>query len=60
MLKESDIIKESGNYWILKCRNGFDVMKNSITHSVAIASFGPSQYDLADAYFNYMVKRASK
>ena len=57
MIKESDIIKESGNYWVLKCSSGFDVMKNGITHSVTIASFGPSQFDLADAYFNYMVKR---
>ena len=57
MIKESDIIKESGNYWVLKCRTGYDVMKNGITHSITIASFGPSQFDLADAYFNYMVKR---
>jgi hypothetical protein len=59
MIKEKDIIKESGNYWVLKCRTGFDVMKNTITHSVPIASFGPKQYDLAEAYFNYLTKKAN-
>lgn len=59
MIKESGIIKESGNFWVLKCSTGFDVMKNGITHSVPIASFGPKQYDIAEAYFNYVVKRAN-
>ena len=59
MIKEADIIKESGIYWILKCSTGFDVMKNKITHSESIASFGPNQFDLADAYFNYLVKKAA-
>jgi hypothetical protein len=57
VIKEKDIIKESSIYWILKCSSGFDVMKNKLTHSVSIASFGPSQFDLAEAYFNYLVKR---
>jgi hypothetical protein len=59
MIKESDIIQESGKYWVLKCSTGFDVMKNGITHSIALASFGPKQLDLAEAYFNYMVKMAN-
>jgi hypothetical protein len=59
MIREKDIIKESGNFWVLKCSTGFDVMKNTITHSVPIASFGPKQLDLAEAYFNYLTKRAS-
>jgi len=58
MIKETDIIRESGNYWVLKCASGFDVMKNKLTHSETIASFGPNQFDLADTYFNYLVKRA--
>lgn len=57
MLKELDIIKESGSYWVLKCNTGFDVMKNVGTHSKTIASFSKAQLDLAEAYFNYMVKR---
>ena len=57
MIKETDIIKESGNFWVLKCSTGFDVMKNTITHSVPIASFGPKQYDLAEAYFNYLTNK---
>jgi hypothetical protein len=57
MIKESDILKESGSYWVLKCNTGFDVMKNIGTHSKTIASFSKAQLDLAEAYFNYMVKR---
>lgn len=57
MLRESDILKESGSYWVLKCATGFDVMKNVGTHSKTIASFSKAQLDLAEAYFNYMVKR---
>lgn len=57
MLKESDILKESGSYWVLKCNTGFDVMKNVGTYSKTIASFSKAQLDLAEAYFNYMVKR---
>lgn len=57
MLRESDILKESGSYLVLKCNTGFDVMKNIDTHSKTIASFSKAQLDLAEAYFNYMVKR---
>jgi len=57
MLRESYILKESGSYWVLKCKTGFDVMKNVGTHSKTIASFSKAQLDLAEAYFNYMVKR---
>lgn len=57
MIRESDILKESGSYWVLKCTSGFDVMKNVGTHSKTIASFSKAQLDLAEAYFNYMVKR---
>lgn len=60
MIKESDIIKESGNFWILKCATGFDVMKNVGTYSKAIASFSPSQYDIAETYFNYISSRGQK
>ena len=57
MIKEKDIIKESGPYWILKCNTGYDVMKNVGSYSTNIASFGHNQLDIAEAYFNYMVKR---
>jgi hypothetical protein len=61
MIKESDIIAENGLYWVLKCSTGFDVMKNQVTHSKTIASFGKDQLDIAQTYFNYLVKReASK
>jgi hypothetical protein len=57
MLKESDILKESGSFWVLKCSTGFDVMKNIGTHSKSVASFGKDQLDIAETYFNYLVRR---
>ena len=57
MIKESDILNEHGSYWILKCNTGFDVMKNIGTHSKTVASFGKEQLDIAETYFNYLVKR---
>lgn len=58
MIKESDILKEAGDFWILKCSTGFDVMKNVGTYSKAVASFRPSQFDIAETYFNYLVTRS--
>lgn len=60
MIKESDIIAEHNDYWILKCSTGFDVMKNVGTHSKTIASFGNNQLDVAQTYFNYLAQRGSK
>lgn len=60
MIKESDIIVESGLYWVLKCSTGYDVMKNQGTHSKTIASFSHNQLDVAQTYFNYLAQRGSK
>ena len=57
MIKESDIISESGLYWVLKCSYGYDVMKNQGTHSKTIASFGKDQLDIAQTYFKYLSTR---
>jgi hypothetical protein len=46
MLKESDILFEIGDFWVCKAigRNwqGYEVLKNGITHSVVMASIGYS------------------
>jgi hypothetical protein len=60
MIKESDIIAESGLYWVLKCNTGFDVMKNQGTHSKTVASFGHNQLDIAQTYFKYLSTRGQK
>jgi hypothetical protein len=57
MIKESDILKESGAFWVLKCSTVFDVMMNIGNHSISVASFGKDQLDIAETYFNYLVKR---
>jgi hypothetical protein len=41
MMKESDIIFESGNYWIFDAKQkGFEVYKTGITHSTRCAQIG--------------------
>lgn len=58
--KEKDIIKEEGLFWILSQKNkAYYVMKTGVTHSTSIASFDhtPDGLSLAEAYFNYQVKR---
>jgi hypothetical protein len=41
MMKESDIIFESGKYWIFNAKQkGFEVYKTGITHSTRCAQIG--------------------
>lgn len=35
-----DIVFESGNYWVLKVKHGFEVYKHGITHSARVAIIG--------------------
>lgn len=56
MTTEADILHENGDYWVLRERKTFLVMKNVGTHSVS-----DSEYDylsLAIARCNYLAKRA--
>jgi len=59
-MKERDIFREAGSFWIYSDKNkAYHVMKIGITHSKSIASFefSPDGLSLAEAYFNYQVKR---
>jgi len=40
MIKESDIIYELHNFWVLRVKNGFEVLQNGITHSTRVAQIG--------------------
>ncbi len=40
MIKESDIVYESGEHWVLKIKSGFEVYKNGVTHSTRCAEIG--------------------
>lgn len=55
MTKESDILFEKGNFWVLKNKNLFYVMKNTVTHSVSLCAF--ELLDVAIAYANYKASR---
>jgi hypothetical protein len=40
-MKESDIVFESNDYWVLNVnKKGFEVYKKTITHSIKVASIG--------------------
>jgi hypothetical protein len=39
-MKESDIIYEKGDYFIIKVKTGYEVYKNGITHSTRCAQIG--------------------
>lgn len=59
-MKESEIIREDGSFWIWAQKSkAYHVMKTGISCSESIASFAfnPDGLSLADAYFNYQVKR---
>lgn len=40
MLKESDILYEVGDFFVIKAKNGYEVYKNDITHSIRVAVIG--------------------
>ena len=40
MIKSSDILYETGDYWVLKVKTGYEVYKNGLTHSVRCAQIG--------------------
>lgn len=35
-----DVIYEAGDYWVLRVKNGYEVYRNGITHSVRCAQIG--------------------
>lgn len=57
--KESDIMHENGEYWVLRDKTSYLVMKNEITHSVSESGY-PKTDDgksLAIARCNYLANR---
>ena len=40
LIKESDIIHELPNFWVLRVTTGFEVLQNGITCSARVAQIG--------------------
>ena len=59
MLKESNIIHENGQYWVLRERNAYYVMKAGITHSTSESAYSPDNdgKSIAIARCNYLARR---
>ena len=62
MLRESAIVFEDGNFWVLKNPNVYTVMQCNLTHSTAKQSFELSEdgLSLAVYYASYLSKRFPK
>lgn len=61
-MRESDIIHESGGYWVGRENNGYVVYKTGLTHSTADSTY-PLTDDgksIAIARCDYLAKRESK
>lgn len=61
-MKESDIVYESGDFWVSKDSSSYIVWKANITHSVSDSSY-PITCDglsLAKARFDYLSKNRLK
>jgi hypothetical protein len=57
-MRESDIVHENGDYWVLSDKSGYLVMMAGITHSKTLCTF-PKTDDgrsLAIAYCEYRAK----
>ena len=52
MIKESDIVYENDKYWILKTDKDYEVLENTITHSIVKGYFGSIFLDRAIDYIN--------
>lgn len=39
-MKESDILYEKGDYYVIKSKHGFEVYKNGLTHATRCAQIG--------------------
>ncbi len=62
MLTEKQIIHDTGKFWVLKTKTGYEVMKNNITHSESDGIEYPLNDDgksIAIAYCNYRTKRSA-
>jgi hypothetical protein len=58
-MRESDIVHENGDYWVLSDKSGYLVLKTGVTHSKTLCTF-PKDADgrsLAIAYCDYQAER---
>lgn len=59
MTTEADIMHENGNYWVLRDRKAYVVMRNVGTHSVSDSAYekSPDGLSIAVCRCNYLAKR---
>ena len=64
MLKESDILHENGNYWVMRDKhNGqttYTIMLNGLTHSESIDGVTYPDLSIAVARCDYMARKGLK
>ena len=58
-MKESDIIYQHGDYWIMKdSRTNYVIMKDGLTHSESIDGVAYPDLSIAKVRCDYLAKRA--
>lgn len=61
-MRESDILHEAGEFWVLSQKNEYTVFENNLTHSHSRASFQKNEDGLSCAvsYCEYLASRRTK
>lgn len=54
-MKEKDILYENGNFWVVKYKNLFHVMKNTNTHAIG-EEVAYEDFSVACARCDYLAK----
>ena len=57
MTKLSNIVYESGNYWVTKSKTGFVIYKIGVTHSTKVATIGFTGDLGKEKYMNEILRR---
>lgn len=59
MVKESDIMFESGSYWVCRDKSAYVVFKNGATHSTSDSAYAKTDdgLSIAIARAKYLAKR---
>ena len=61
MIKESDIIHENGDFWVLRERDRYTVLRNGLTHSESDSAYEKTDdgLSIAVARCNYLARKAA-
>lgn len=59
-MKESDILYQNGDLWVVKEKGMYFVMNDTGTHSESVGNCAWKDLSIAKAYCDYQAKRKAK